>query len=67
LRLTPRSSSQILNESRTALFELTKLESLRKQKAIWDAFDVDYKKLREESKELEHRYKRMIKAKKGVK
>jgi len=67
VKAQPRSSSQILIESRTALFKLTKHESLGKRKAIWDAFDVDYKKLREESKELENQYKRMIEAKKGVK
>lgn len=39
------------------------LESLKKQKAIWEAFDVDYNRIREESKELARQYRRMIKAK----
>jgi len=60
----PKSSSQILNEAREILFELGKHESVKKQKAIWDAFDVDHEKLREENRELERQYKRMIKAKK---
>jgi len=51
-----------LSESRVILFELGKHENLKKQKAIWDAFDVDYSKMREESKDLERQYKRMIKA-----
>jgi len=52
-----------LNESRTVLFELGKHESLKKQKAVWDAFNVNYERIREESRELERQYKRMIKAK----
>jgi len=61
-KLPPKSSSQISNESRIVLFELGKHESLKKQKAIWEAFDIDYEKLREENKQLERQYKRMIKA-----
>jgi len=53
-----------LSESRAILFELGKHESLKKQKAVWDAFDVDYEKMREENRKLEKQYKRMIKAKK---
>jgi len=60
----PKSSSQILNEAREILFQLGKHETAKKQKAIWDAFDVDYDKIREENRELERQYKRMIKAKK---
>jgi len=52
-----------LNESRTVLFELGKHESLKKQKAIWEAFDIDYEKLREENKLLERQYRRMIRVK----
>jgi len=59
----PRSSSRILNEARAILFQLGKHESLKKQKAVWEAFDADYEKMREESGELERQQKRMIKAK----
>ena len=52
-----------MNESRTVLFELGKHESLKKQKAIWEAFDIDYEKLREENKLLERQYRRMIRVK----
>lgn len=57
----------MMNESRAILFELGKHESVKKQKAIWEAFDVDYNKIRQESKELERQHKRMIEAKKRVK
>jgi len=58
-----RSSSQILSEAREILFQLGKHESVKRQKAMWDGFDVDYEKMREESREPQSQYKRMIRAK----